>query len=155
MGHICPPPWPGHGPAYSSPHPNGRGRASCRLDVGKNRPDAPIFAPCLIPRLDLPRVRLITRGGYDWTKRYPWIVQAALKNRHKQFYDVVRCVIPACRECHEATGVHYAARRNGYGVATWGARTTTTEIPFCWSAGVRVASASVRRRILARSPRPR
>jgi ATP-dependent DNA ligase len=31
------------------------------------------------------RVRLITRNGYDWTKRYPWIVQAALKNRHKQF----------------------------------------------------------------------
>ena len=30
-------------------------------------------------------MRLITRGGYDWTKRYPWIVQAALKNRHKQF----------------------------------------------------------------------
>ena len=23
--------------------------------------------------------------GYDWTKRYPWIVEAALKNRHKQF----------------------------------------------------------------------
>ena len=21
------------------------------------------------------RVRLITRGGYDWTKRYPWIVE--------------------------------------------------------------------------------
>src|SRR5215475_8003923 len=31
------------------------------------------------------RVRLITRGGYDWTKRYPWIVDAALKNRHKHF----------------------------------------------------------------------
>lgn len=31
------------------------------------------------------RVRLITRNGYDWTKRYPWIVEAALKNRHKQF----------------------------------------------------------------------
>jgi bifunctional non-homologous end joining protein LigD len=30
-------------------------------------------------------VRLITRGGYDWTKRYPWIVEAALKNRYKQF----------------------------------------------------------------------
>jgi bifunctional non-homologous end joining protein LigD len=30
-------------------------------------------------------VRLITRGGYNWTKRYPWIVEAALKNRHKQF----------------------------------------------------------------------
>ena len=31
------------------------------------------------------RVRLITKGGYDWTKRFPWIVEAALKNRHKQF----------------------------------------------------------------------
>ena len=31
------------------------------------------------------RVRLITKGGYDWTKRYPWIVQAALKNRQKHF----------------------------------------------------------------------
>ncbi len=31
------------------------------------------------------RVRLITRGGYNWTKRYPWIVEAALKNRIKQF----------------------------------------------------------------------
>lgn len=28
------------------------------------------------------RVRLITRGGYH---RYPWIVEAALKNRLKQF----------------------------------------------------------------------
>ena len=31
------------------------------------------------------RVRLITRGGYNWTKRYPRIVEAALKNRNKQF----------------------------------------------------------------------
>jgi bifunctional non-homologous end joining protein LigD len=31
------------------------------------------------------RVRLITKGGYNWTDRYPWIVEAALKNRHKQF----------------------------------------------------------------------
>jgi bifunctional non-homologous end joining protein LigD len=30
-------------------------------------------------------VRLITRGGYNWTDRYPWIVEAALKNRVKQF----------------------------------------------------------------------
>src|SRR5437016_2085227 len=27
------------------------------------------------------RVRLITRNGYDWTGRYPWIVESALKNR--------------------------------------------------------------------------
>ena len=31
------------------------------------------------------RVRLITRGGHNWTDRYPWIVEAALKNRVKQF----------------------------------------------------------------------
>jgi bifunctional non-homologous end joining protein LigD len=30
-------------------------------------------------------VRLITKGGYDWAKRFPWIVEAALKNRQKQF----------------------------------------------------------------------
>jgi ATP-dependent DNA ligase len=29
-------------------------------------------------------LRLITFGGYDWTKRYPWIVEAALKNRQKR-----------------------------------------------------------------------
>jgi len=31
------------------------------------------------------RVRLLTKGGYDWTKRYPRIVEAALKNRQKHF----------------------------------------------------------------------
>jgi bifunctional non-homologous end joining protein LigD len=31
------------------------------------------------------RVRLITRGGYNWTNRYPWIVESALKNRIRQF----------------------------------------------------------------------
>ena len=31
------------------------------------------------------RVRLITRGGYDWADRYPWIVEAARKIRQKRF----------------------------------------------------------------------
>ncbi|MGY8683376.1 RNA ligase family protein [Bradyrhizobium sp. UFLA05-153] len=31
------------------------------------------------------RVRLITRGGYNWTSRYPWIVEAASKMKQKQF----------------------------------------------------------------------
>jgi bifunctional non-homologous end joining protein LigD len=30
-------------------------------------------------------VRLITRGGHDWTKRFPWIVEAALKNWRSHF----------------------------------------------------------------------
>jgi ATP dependent DNA ligase domain len=31
------------------------------------------------------RVRLVTRNGHDWSGRYPWIVESALKNRIKQF----------------------------------------------------------------------
>jgi bifunctional non-homologous end joining protein LigD len=31
------------------------------------------------------RVRLITRGGLNWTDRYPWIVEAARKVRQKRF----------------------------------------------------------------------
>jgi bifunctional non-homologous end joining protein LigD len=31
------------------------------------------------------RVRLITRNGYDWTRRYPWIVEAARRNKIRQF----------------------------------------------------------------------
>ena len=31
------------------------------------------------------RIRLISKGGYSWTDRYPWIVESALKNRFKQF----------------------------------------------------------------------
>ena len=31
------------------------------------------------------RVRLFSRNGYDLTDRYPWIVEAARKNRIKQF----------------------------------------------------------------------
>ena len=30
-------------------------------------------------------MRLITRAGYDRTKRFPWIVEAVLKNRQKRF----------------------------------------------------------------------
>jgi len=31
------------------------------------------------------RVRLLTRNGHDWSGRYPWIVESALKNRSKHF----------------------------------------------------------------------
>ncbi|WP_247438528.1 MULTISPECIES: hypothetical protein [unclassified Bradyrhizobium] len=30
-------------------------------------------------------VRLITKNGHNWTARFSWIVQAALKNREQQF----------------------------------------------------------------------
>jgi len=36
------------------------------------------------------RVRLISRNGYDWTSRYPWIVEAALKTRRSSSLTVKR-----------------------------------------------------------------
>jgi bifunctional non-homologous end joining protein LigD len=39
----------------------------------------------LMVQRDGDRVRLSTRNGYDWTKRYPWIVEAARRNKSKQF----------------------------------------------------------------------
>src|SRR5215469_3439220 len=39
----------------------------------------------LMLQRDGARVRLITKRGYDWTKRYPRIVEAALKNRQSRF----------------------------------------------------------------------
>jgi ATP-dependent DNA ligase len=31
------------------------------------------------------RVHLLTKEGHDWTARYPWIVESALRNREKHF----------------------------------------------------------------------
>jgi bifunctional non-homologous end joining protein LigD len=39
----------------------------------------------LIVQRDGDRVRLLTRNGNDWTTRYPWIAEVALKNRIKRF----------------------------------------------------------------------
>jgi hypothetical protein len=37
-------------------------------------------------KIQIPIYRLPERdGGYNWADRYPWIVEAALKNRHRQF----------------------------------------------------------------------
>ncbi|WP_291606467.1 hypothetical protein [Bradyrhizobium sp.] len=30
-------------------------------------------------------MRLVTRNGHDWTRRFPWIVEAAFKNTQQQF----------------------------------------------------------------------
>jgi bifunctional non-homologous end joining protein LigD len=39
----------------------------------------------LIVQREGKRVRLFTRNGYDWTNRYPFIVEAALRNRTTHF----------------------------------------------------------------------
>ena len=40
------------------------------------------------------RVRLITRGGYNWTDRYPWIVEAARKVRQTASSSTARRSCP-------------------------------------------------------------
>src|SRR6266404_3052655 len=52
----------------------------------------------LIAWRDGSRVRLFTRNGHDWTKRYPLIVEAALRNRQtwKHSHDEQKgCLRPA------------------------------------------------------------
>ena len=39
----------------------------------------------LIITRDGERVRLFTRNGHDWSSRFPWITESALKNRKRQF----------------------------------------------------------------------
>jgi bifunctional non-homologous end joining protein LigD len=58
------------------------------------------------------RVRLITRNGYDWTKRFPWIVAAALKNRSKQFVIDGEAVILGVDGISDFNALH-SNRQNG------------------------------------------
>lgn len=57
-------------------------------------------------------VRLITRGGHDWTKRFPWIVEAALKNRHSQFVIDVEAVILGVDGISDFNALH-SGKQNG------------------------------------------
>jgi len=52
------------------------------------------------------QVRLITRGGYDWTKRFPWIAEAALKNRRSQFVIDGEAVILSINGMSDFSALH-------------------------------------------------
>ncbi|WP_245324002.1 hypothetical protein [Bradyrhizobium shewense] len=60
----------------------------CLATAGKEVPNGPDWIHevkhegyrMLVIRDDK-RVRLLSHNGTDWTKRYPWIAEAALKNR--------------------------------------------------------------------------
>jgi len=56
------------------------------------------------------RVRLITRNGYDWTKRYPWIAESALKNRQKQFVIDGEAVILGVDGVSDFNALHFGRR---------------------------------------------
>ena len=60
----------------------------CPPTSGKAVPSTPAWLHEVGYRLIVTRegiLRLLTRNGHDWRSRYLWIVESALKNRHKQF----------------------------------------------------------------------
>jgi bifunctional non-homologous end joining protein LigD len=58
------------------------------------------------------RVRLITRGGHDWTRRFPWIAQAALRNRRKQFVIDGEAVILGVDGIADFNALHSGRQNN-------------------------------------------
>ena len=52
------------------------------------------------------RVRLFTRNGHDWTKRYPLIVEAALKNRASSFVVDGEAVLLGVDGVSDFDGLH-------------------------------------------------
>lgn len=52
------------------------------------------------------RVRLFTRGGHDWTSRYPLIVEAALRNRATSFVIDGEAVLLGVDGVSDFDGLH-------------------------------------------------
>jgi bifunctional non-homologous end joining protein LigD len=64
----------------------------------------------LIVVRDGARVRLFTRSGYDWSDRYPLIVEAALKNRTTSFAIDGEAVLLGVDGVSDFNGLHTEAR---------------------------------------------
>jgi bifunctional non-homologous end joining protein LigD len=60
----------------------------------------------LIVVRDGARVRLFTRNGHDWTKRYPLIVEAALQNRQTSFVIDGEAVLLGVDGISDFNGLH-------------------------------------------------
>jgi bifunctional non-homologous end joining protein LigD len=74
--------------------------------------------------------RLIARNGYDWTKRYPWIIEAAPKNRQKQFVIDGEAVIlgvdgiPISTRCTRASTITKCSSIYGFDILPLSLRKT-------------------------------
>jgi len=69
----------------------------------------------LIVQREGARVRLITRNGHDWSHRFPWIVESALKNRQKHFVIDGEAVVLGVDGIADFNALH--SRRHDEGVA--------------------------------------
>jgi bifunctional non-homologous end joining protein LigD len=65
----------------------------------------------LIVQRDGDRVRLFTRNGYDWTTRYPLIVEAARGIKTKQFVIDGEAVLPGVDSISDFDGL-YRGKQN-------------------------------------------
>jgi ATP dependent DNA ligase domain len=100
------------------------------------------------------RVRLITRGGYDWTKRYPWIVEAALKNRQKRFVIDGEAVILGVDGISDFNALHSGKHnKSSFALSTSSLKGETIcascrctyarpILNVCWHAGLRASSST-------------
>jgi hypothetical protein len=64
-------------------HQTKGGLADCRIEP--RRPASRNQTYRIRVERERDRARLFSRNGHGWTDRYPWIMEAALKNRIKQF----------------------------------------------------------------------
>jgi bifunctional non-homologous end joining protein LigD len=60
----------------------------------------------LIVQREGERVRLFTRGGHDWTERYPRIVESALRNRSSSFVIDGEAVLLGVDGVSDFDGLH-------------------------------------------------
>jgi bifunctional non-homologous end joining protein LigD len=60
----------------------------------------------LIVQKDHDRVRLFTRNGFDWSHRYPIIVEAALRDRSKSFVIDGEVVLLGVDGISDFAGLH-------------------------------------------------
>jgi ATP-dependent DNA ligase len=56
------------------------------------------------------RVRLLSRNGTDWTKRDPWIAEAALKSRERHFVIDGEAVVLGVDAISDFNALHSQAR---------------------------------------------
>jgi len=60
---------------------------------------------------------LITRGGYNWTSRYPWVVEAARKVRQKHFVLDGEAVVLGVDGISDFNALH--SRKHDHEVQFW------------------------------------
>ena len=73
--------------------------------IGRSRSRRSMAYQLIVIR-DGDRVRLISRGGHDYTKHFPWIIEAARKRRQRQFIIDGEAVLLVFHGTSDFDGLH-------------------------------------------------